>query len=309
MYTINDIQEVNNENGLTPNTQSNIAHYTSIGALKCIIAGIHSDAVLKLRATCASFTDDKEELKEGYEYLMKMLKAFEEGKEEKFKLSNYMSDVQDVDKYNRYSEENLKSWFYSERRTPYILCFSHLVDEISMWQTPYAQSGEGACLVFNLSTMRYDNTKLLINEPLPVVYGDRLGYHKEKQLFQNLIMDKYYEFAKKISQIEEKDTITSLKLQSLEEICSFISSYFKRGKWYFQQEIRIMCNTIEDCPSCVKEDDKKRPYVEVPIPLSCLRKVIIGPKASDSNVDDIRNRLSLFGFNSEDVYKSNEPLR
>lgn len=94
----------------------------------------------------------------------------------------------------------------------------------------------------------------------------------------------------------------------MEPLYAFVASYFKREKWHNQQEIRIMCTTKNEHPSCVMTDEKKRKYVEVPVPITCLKQVILGPKVHDSQVESIREKLVSFGYPKE-VFKSKEPLQ
>ena len=310
MKIIQDLQDMINEMELNQQPINEIAHYTSMEALKSILEGIRMPGTnIILRATSALKTDDREELQEGYDFLMNMLSYIEDGKTKKFRLTNYMDDVRSCDKTKHLSEEEIKRWFFSGIRTPYIVCFSRHVNELSIWQKSYGRNGEGACLVFDFSAMVYENELLNINVPFPIIYGERLGYVNFKNMFYDLIRWEYNDFIDKVDRLSNSCEITSQKLQSIEEICGFISSFFKRDKWHDQQEVRIMCTTKEENSSCVKENEKGQKYVEVPVPITCLKKVILGPKVNDSYVDEIRERLQLYSFRNEDVFKSREPLQ
>ena len=313
MKYIQDIQDIINEMELNQQPINEIAHYTSIVALNSIINGISiletSEAYLTLRATYALETDDPDELKEGFEFLIEMLSYIEEGSIDKCRLTTYMDDVKASDRFNHFSEEEIKRWLFGGKRTPFIISFSRYINKLSMWQTPYAKNGEGVCLVFNFSTMVNKTEFININNPFPITYGKRLGYLNYKNLFYDLIRWEYHVFVKKVKCLSNKDDIISQKLQSLEEMCAFISSYFKRENWSFQQEVRIMCTTIVDNPSCVKSDEKGRRFVEVPVPISCLKQVILGPKVKDDYVNEIREKLTPYGFSPDNIIKSKEPLQ
>lgn len=313
MEDIQDIQDIINEMELNQQPVKEIAHYTSIVALNSIIDGIcipeASEAYLTLRATCALKTDDPEELKEGSEFLMEVLSHLDEDHPDKFKLSNYMMDVKASKTLGHLSEDDIQTWFLGGMRTPYIISFARCINQLSMWLMPYSRYGEGGSLVFDFSLMNYSNAQLVIRPPFPIIYGKRLGHLNQKNEFLNLIWKELMYFCMKVENISDPDEITQYKLQALEVIYAFVSSYFKREEWHSQQEVRMMCTTIADHPSCVKKDEKGREYVEVPIPITCLKRVILGPKVNDSYVNEIREKLIPFGFSPDDIFKSKEPLQ
>ena len=176
-------------------------------------------------------------------------------------------------------------------------------------QCPYARNGEGACLVFNFSSMNYSNDRLHIQSPFPIIYGKRLGYLGLKNKFFSLIWRELIDYCNKVEDVLDPDNITFYKLQTMESLYAFVSSYFKREKWHSQQEIRIVCTTNDEHPTCVKTDEKKRKYVEVPVPLTCLKQVILGPKVDDLYVKSVREILAPFGFCQDSIFKSKEQLR
>lgn len=313
MEDIQEIQDIINEMELSQQPIKEIAHYTSIEALNGIINGIQTTEVSKtqlfLRATHIQETDDPEELQEGIDFLMEVLSVLEEGLPEKFKLTNFMTDVKSSNRYKNLSEEDIKKWFFSGIRTPYIISFARYINQLAMWQSPYARNGEGACLVFNFSSMNYSNDQLDIQSPIPIIYGKRLGYLGYKNAFLNLIWKELIGYCNRVNNVSDIDAITLHKLQTIEPLYAFVASYFKREKWHNQQEIRIVCTTKDEHPSCVMTDEKNRKYVEAPVPTTCLKQVILGPKVHDSHVESIREKLAPLGFTSKEIFKSKEPLR
>lgn len=313
MEYLQEIQDIIIEMELSEKPIKEIAHYTSIDALNSIIDGIQmqesSKAYLTLRATSALKTDDPEELQEGSEFLMDILSHLEEDNPDKFRLSNYMNDVHNTQSLCHLSADDIRTWFLGGMRTLYIISFSRYIDQLSMWLLPYPKCGEGACLVFDFSLMNYSNDHLTIRPPFPIIYGKRLGYLNLKNGFLDLIWSEYGRYCKNVVSISEPEQITRYKLQALEVVYAFVTSYFKREKWHNQQEIRIMCTTLNDNPSCVMTDAKNREYVEVPVPITCLKQVILGPNVHDSQVGLIKEKLAPFGFITNDIFKSKEPLR
>lgn len=313
MDNILDIENLINEMELNQQPIKEIAHYTSVEALNSIIDSVQineaSDAFFILRATHALETDDPEELQEGSEFLMEILSNLEEDNPDKYKLSNYMLDIKSSKSLAHLSEDDIRKWFLGGIRTPYIISFSRYIDQLKMWQLPYARCGEGACLVFDFSVMNYSNNHLMIRPPFPIIYGKRLGYLNLKNEFLGLIWSEYGRYCKNVDNISEQEQIVRYKLQALEVVYAFVASYFKREKWHYQQEIRIMCTTYSDNPSCMMMDEKGRKYVEVSVPITCLKQVILGPKVEDSVLESIRERLFPFGYTSDDIFKSKEPLQ
>lgn len=292
-----------------------LAHYTSIEVLQSIIHSIESSENnndLVLWATDARNSNDTLELQEGYQFLIESLKSYEliaPEIPEFLRLSIFLTDAKNSEKYHIYEKEDFLSWFFEGIRTPYIISFSRKVDNLQMWQKPYGRAGAGCCLVFDFSRMNYDNSELCVNSPIPIYYKDRLGYLGITSALTTLIFDEYNHYLRKISGAENHDELLEHKLQTIDILFAFISTYIKSDKWHDEQEWRLMCSTNDEHSDCVKYDNNGRPFVEVSVLLICLKKVILGPKVSPTIVDECSRYARLLHLSPDDIIKSKEPLR
>lgn len=312
---LQDIQDLVEEIEMSQNNQKEFAHYTSVEVLEKLFASCNSsDKCLIFWAFDARSTNDRDELKMGYDIVINHIKEIEDCLEGKvldmYRLSNLKKMILHSPKYKNISLDNIKEWFYDGIRTPYIISLSKHIDKNHMWNTEYGNLGKGACLVFDFSKMNYHSSDISINSPLPVVYENRLGYLSIKNTLLRIIMYEYFEYINKVTQQDSIDKIIELEFQTLDVLCAFVSSYYKSEKWHTEQEVRIMCTTKKDNSNCVKyHKERGRAYVEVPIPLSCLKRIILGPRVDLCIVEKIKTYATELGLNPKNIYKSNEPLK
>ena len=296
---------------------TSLAQYTSVDALRSITSNLvykRNKTYFILRATNALYTNDRDELKHGYDFLITTLQQIEANIDsgsncpESLYLSNYAKELSFSKKYQDISHEKIMEWFYSGIRTPYFISLTRKVDDLTMWNKSYGRNGEGVCIVLDFSKMEYQNTELIINAPMMIAYTQSVGYYQTTTTLMETIFKAYNSYLRGVRNIEKED-ILDLKLQTIESMCAFISSYFKGKQWHDEQEWRIMCTTIKEHATCIKYDNNDRPYVEVSIPLSCLKKIILGPKVDNSIVHEFKGNARLLGLSPEDVMKSEEPLK
>ena len=309
---LQDVIDEINEADYCKQVISELAHYTSVEALFSILQSVScmdGCSYFVLRATNALYTNDKEELKVGYNFLIKYLKKLEDGRPEKCQITNYLVDAKKSNRFKQYIETDYLNWFYSGQMTPYVISLSRIIDKVSMWKQLYGRGGNGVCLVLDMSTMEYKSDEIDINCPLPITYGKRIGFQKEKELFIMTIMHEYQDFLNLVRDIDDLDNIIELKLQAFCNLCSFVSSYFKSEKWHDEQEVRIMCMTKENNALCIKHDEKKRPYVNVFVPLTCLKRIIIGPTVRNEIREGIMSNALKIGLSPNNIVVSQEPLK
>ena len=224
-------------------------------------------------------------------------------------LSKFLDDAKQSEKYNSYKEKDFLNWFYGGVRTPYVIAFTRYIDQLHMWQKPYGRNGEGCCLIFDFANMKYDNADIDINTPLEIVYSNRIGYLGTINQINSLIFVEYNKYLGEVSSMDDKNKILNLKLQTIDVLCGFVSSYFKGEQWHDEQEWRLMCTTKDENSNCIKQDEKGRPYVEVPIPLKCLNSVVLGPKVNKDFIDIIKRNAYFLELSPENIIISNTPLK
>ncbi len=309
---LQDVIDEINEADYCKQVISELAHYTSVEALCSILKSVffvEGRSYLVLRATNALYTNDREELQVGYNFLIEYLKKLEDGRPEKCQITNYLVDAKNSNRFKQYLETDYLNWFYSGQMTPYVISLSRIIDKVSMWKQEYGRGGNGVCLVLDMSTMEYKSDEIDINCPFPIVYGERIGYLKEKELFIKTIFHNYQDFLNIVRDIDDLDDIIELKLLAFRNLCSFLSSYFKSEKWHDEQEVRIMCTTKEENAQCVKHDENRRPYINVFVPLTCLKRIIIGPTVRNEIREEIMSKALRIGLTLNNIVVSQEPLK
>lgn len=310
-YSLQNIQEIVEESVLSNSNQKVFGHYTSVDALRKILKGYNKDSkCLSLWATDARCSNDEHELQTGFDYLMDYIKILDSGVIEKYRLSEFWKDLDKSAKYNDITAQDIVNLFFEGSRTPYIISLSKYIDDLNMWKQIYGHGGEGVCIEFDFSNTDITHPDLYITQPTTVAYTGRIGYLNTLNMLQNRIIYEYVEYLNNVVKKSDTDDILSMKIQTLDIICSEVSSYIKNGKWHNEQEVRIVCYTKEDDSKIVKNDDSSyRRYVEVPIPVSCIKKITLGPKVNNNTLKEIQQVSHIIGLKSENVIKSNEPLR
>lgn len=170
-----------------------------------------------------------------------------------------------------------------ETYTPFTLSFSHQKDKLLMWSM-YANNGNGVCLAFEeneLNFLRTDMTHV----------NDSIIYKKDVNKYREVIRYHYNEYLK----IFNEDVNISLN-KVYEEGCltykvmlESISPFFKNKAFEDEQEWRI---AFYKSPSTIVYSRitgrlNKIHYVKVGLPISAIKKIIIGPCANYDFVRDL----------------------
>ena len=321
MNTLTDNLEITRNAIATYNTTNSIAHYTSIDVLKNIASGVYhnqGEYFINLRATDGSQTNDRGELMLGHDYLMETLYQLESingYNEDKYRLSTYQENIKCLEKYKQYSDEeigsSLSKLFFGGIRKPYIICFTTRIDDLNIWNSSYGNNGKGICLIFNFEKMKFDNPRILVNEPLRVVYGNDPGYLEERTILFKAIDTVYCEYVRTVETMSDEDAILQLKIAQIEVLCSFVSSYFKTEDWREESEVRIVCmlkHEMFNSEICYCEKTRKG-YLNIPIPLSILKQIYIGPCVKTPQIKEIKECAKVLKVAPENVIISNKPLR
>ena len=310
-YSLQDIQEIVEESIVSNSNQKEYGHYTSVNALRKILNGYNKGSkCIYLWATDARCSNDEFELQTGFDFLIDYIKLLDNEINEKYRLSTFWKDIDKSKKYKGIDVQSIVNYFFEGSRTPYIISLSKYIDDLNMWKQIYGHGGEGACIEFCFSSADIIHPDLNITPPTTVAYIGRIGYLGTLNKLQNMVICEYIEYLANVEKISDIDSILKLKIQTLDLICSEVSSYIKSGKWHSEQEVRIVCNTKEEKSGIIKTDEcSKKRYIEVPIPISCIKRIILGPKVESSVLEEIKIVSHTIGVKPENVIKSNEPLR
>lgn len=310
-HSLQNIQELVEEIVVSNSDQKVFGHYTSTEVVLKVLKGYDTKSnCIFLWATDARHSNDKHELQTGFDYLMNLVKLLDSEIFEKYRLSTFWKDLANSEKYKDLSAQSIVNYFFEGSRTPYIISLSKYIDDLNMWKQMYGHGGEGVCIELDFFDADIIHPGLCINQPTTVAYIGRLGYLSTLNMLQNRVMYEYIEYIKNVANKSDIDDILKMKIQTLDLICSEVSSYIKDGKWHSEQEVRIVCNTKEDNSELVKIDESlNRKYVEIPIPISCIKRIILGPRVNNNILKEIQTVSYTIGINPEKIIKSNEPLK
>lgn len=197
-----------------------------------------------------------------------------------------------IDEYNKYIGET------NNGLRIYFISFSEQEDDLTMWRG-YGQNGDGISLGFDFTKLpgaplipicdknnpdanwRQRDERLIYNRDTPIkcIYTEPNNIKIEDEVCTNII---------KILQEEEdkefKDII--LRLRNNKE-----APKYKHIKYAAEKEYRIIKTKI--IPNYrMGRNGLPVPYIEVGIPLNCLKKIIIGPcQASSEAAKKIKHFL------------------
>lgn len=313
---LEEIMEANSN--IEPNNE--MAHYTSVDAFISIAQSVHTinnQNCLKFWFTDAYCTNDKQEGTMGYNYVMDAFADLEScltNKEDCFLITNYEVEISKSIRFKNNTPDQIRYWLTHDEATPYIMSLTRKVDDMDMWLKTYGNAGNGLCMVFNFAEM--DTCRLqadfFIHGPFSVVYGDRIGYHKEKNVFMEIILKEYNSFLKEVNLLNDFDMILERKIQAIGQVCGLISSFMKKEEWHSEWEKRLVAlrhfYPIDVAPKPIIHNNGKG-HIEVDIPVSCLKKIIIGPCTNNEARERVLLNAERIGITNSKVIVSEKPIR
>lgn len=275
-------------------TLNRVYHYTSVDALFAILEGYRNrkdkkQAFLPFWASNIFDENDKREMEDGYNYIKQFLPQFEIDNNipEKQRLSEIYKDT-NCEEMCRIDFLRLKKKETTECGiVPYVISLSKLHDFLPMW-TLYGNMGKGVCLAFDFDK--------LINELL---------YYAGKFTIGSVAYDEdsaktsVFEILSRSSYIFNSSRD---KISNLADLCFFLSPFFKRKDYKYEQEVRIVTNKPygfdEDGLTHITKDTlnhilngtiehKIEKHIEFPISASALSEVMIGPNADSKVLEHI----------------------
>lgn len=252
-----------------------IAHYTSMeglcGMLNSIAQtkGVHT---LNLWASNIFSLNDPCEFKYGYSILRKWLPKIEDNlKVENDNRISRLWRLANIPRSKRplYNKE-LEQALYNQEEVPYVLSFSHEVDNLPMLRM-YGNDASGVCLVFSYGII--DQSCKLYD----VCYDEKIRDYSPYDMLKAAY--KCYLIEKKNTNIKEK---IDLMLGYLASFTLIISPYIKLGNYEYEKEIRHsrLSKFSDGIKFRTSINGNLIPYKEIAVPLYSLKKIIIGPCAN-----------------------------
>lgn len=260
-------------------------HYTSMPAHTSILKSINvndKEKSLIMWASSIYAFNDPTEMGYAYPYIQNKIKEYEDlhSTKESYRISTYMEDIK-LSRFSSVPEEVFISHIYNERKTPFVISFSEIMDELPMWKM-YGDNGSGVCVVFDEST-------------LAEIYGDMLSdvvyIGREKQnrtteiILPTIIENECTQCYKDLENIHTPEEIATRKIVSWGTLCAAIGAYLKNGSYYYEKEQRF----VQFDTTFSKREFRNSihgniiSYLEVPIPLAAIKEIIVGP-CTDTNI-------------------------
>ena len=296
-----------------------IAHYTTVDAFEKISKTIYTESdqnFINLWFTDVYDTNDKTEMSFGYDFVIDSFSAFEilNSKEDRFLITKYEDELKRSDRFKCYTPEQIKYWLIRKEATPYILSLTRKIDDTDMWLKTYGNGGDGVCLVFDfldLKKSRYQED-FLIHGPFSIIYGNRVGYLEERIMLQEAVGYEYQRFIEDVCRLNDFDSILGRKIMALDQVCSLVSSFIKGEKWHNECEERLAAHRHflfqSKFPKPINEYNGKK-HIEISIPISCLKRIIIGPKTDKKSIAKVKDCAKNLHILPENVIISQEPIK
>jgi len=286
-------------------------HYTSVEVLYSILENIkkvetddeseiNSGYFFTMRGTDITFLNDFSEFEILPRLLADAIRILEEKIDiaEKKNLSNYLSPdyLQKI--------ANFFGMF-----SIHVFSFSENSDNLPMWTT-YGHDGKGVALGLDLNKLNIWCNTISIDRPMLV----KCSYDQEKynNLNQQLAKEIYNMFS------ENNGKVTVNGIPNFDFLAQYFSS-LKNIAYEYENEWRLI-----KVASDYGGDNKKfhqrngilKPYVELKIPLSSLKEIIVGPcsnndlvkRSIDFVLDNVRTKIKKRDLGIE-VKQSNIPYR
>ena len=296
------------------------AHYTKVDAFLSIIGSLSQEggqSYFNFWFTDAFCTNDPEELSLGYDFVIKSFSLIENclyKKEDRYLVTNYEDELKRSQAFRNVDPAYIKNYFINKEATPYIMSLSRNIDNLDMWLKTYGNGGDGVCLLFDFTEMnkyRYQ-ADFFVHGPFSVIYGDKVGYCKEKNMLQNAVWSEYVHYMKDIQDIDDFDTILCRKIKAIDEVCSIISSFIKHEDWSGECEERMVALRhfipVKEKLNVITSSSGKK-HIDIQIPLTCLKKIIIGPCVDEEYAIKVKESASSINISSENVVRSKTLLR
>lgn len=226
--------------------------------------------------------NDPTEMGYAYHYVINKVKEYEAKHDivESMRISTYMADVQQSRLAN-FTEEMFISHIYNERKTPFVISFSEIMDGLPMWKM-YGDNGNGVCIVFDESILAETDGNMLSD----VVYIGRENHNYTiEKILPAIVENECTQCYRDLENIHTPEDIATRKIVAWGTLCAAVGAYLKNGSYYYEKEQRFV---LFDTTYSKREfrnsiNGNIISYLEVPIPLAAIKEIIVGPCA-DTNI-------------------------
>ena len=295
-----------------------VYHYTSLETFFKLTDGIKDNHFI-FYATRILELNDKSELIYGFRKFWKLLPDIEK----ELKIDNDEYKLSKLSENESTQKDGLPQLIYNglanSRHIPFVISFSNDKDNLPMWNM-YANNGYGVALGFKMQfcfSNRISPNNSLIDltayDPLKPItlkmsYGN-ISKSSNIYRFAKILYSNYYSKVQGINDIKE---ILKKQLDLIEELGIAASVLLKHPSFSFEKESRYYCKVLDTDSINFRINARGNfiPFVEVPIPISMFKKIVIGPCRDINNIEDIISiRLKQKGLEGIKIEKSKIPYR
>ncbi len=296
-------------------------HYTCMDSFLKILNGIEGDNFI-FQASSLFSMNDTSEFMYGSKKVMEILPQIENelDVEGDFKLSCLYGDCNDYP--GSYLLENQINLMNTSFQHPFVVSYSKAMDSLPQWGM-YGDNGYGISLGFDV---RYYYIKKKDNEGGLIYDFTRIDFdipHSVDVLYTDTITPKdivyyyiKYFYNLYLNRIKEKKEILpkeKIQIEELGKILFFSASFIKHHSYEYERESRIisMWKNYSDIHFKARDKGTLVPYIEIGIPVSSLREIMVGPCCKYSSIKPcIELLLHQKGFGEEVVItQSKVPFR
>lgn len=296
-----------------------VFHYTNVGTLAGMLRNASKkNDLMTFWASHVFYMNDSKEMKYGEEKIWDVLYDVESELSIPKRQRITELDKEELEKfiYNESINENSLTNMYS-------ISFSKSFDYLPMWNM-YGQNGNGICLGFDMTILDKFLKSANMGSLAIMKYGigediDNLEKAQEEMMiwkkYVKLIYQSHKKFIEEHLEAEQENSIDSDKFIALTlyvSLLAFLPGQIKNPAYEYEQEYRLYCREFGNKVHYRDSNGLLIPYVEVKLPLSALKLVVVGP-TSDSN----RQMMSIAkllkakvkDFNALTFYSSEIPYR
>lgn len=293
-------------------------HYTSAASFLKIMDDV-DDTNIKFHASGIFSLNDPSELKFGYKEIMNLLLEIEAELlvEKEYQLSRLW------DKDKSYTSEEWHTIHLNMMQNsfhyPFVISFSRNRESLPMWRM-YGDNGKGIALGFDLRMYPLGDMDSEGNRTLDITHikeGDihsvDVEYGKASKFGYSYLAAKmhYYEYLKSVKGITDCNIIAKKQLDTISVIIMASAPYIKHDAYNDEKESRLVYyHSDNNIKFKTNAAGNITPYIDVKIPKSCLREIILGPCCDyDYMKSCVDLRMKQKGFNDNKITNSSIPYR
>ncbi|MBQ8051990.1 MAG: DUF2971 domain-containing protein [Bacteroidaceae bacterium] len=295
-------------------------HYTTLEAFYGMLKSIDWDKkaeeqTLTFWGSSIYSMNDPQEFIYGYKLLLSSaLPDIEKNlriEDDRFKLSKIVNILGngDIEEANRI----LIDYIYREHNVPFIISFTRNRDYLPMWNM-YSNNSTGVCLCFsnNEYVVRNVNDIDIDIDIIHRLHAMDVSYGVISETINNTLHKQYKRFYEEYRN-KKGEELKRKMLNYFTTLVLTLSPYHKHKAYKFEDEIRLV--QFKENDSDIKYRISKKgnliPYIEIPVKLKYLERVIVGPCAdSPSIIRELQHILRKYKGNEKNfIIPSEIPYR